>query len=126
MDKEAQQRATSTYLVQRVMPMLPRLLCEDLCSLNPGVERLTFSVEWEMTPDGVVKSEWFGRGIIKSCAKLDYGVAQRVIEARDEGRAGVDELLEAVNDPSAPSRLAPRMADPGRGIHRRWQRLSVC
>jgi len=113
LDKEAQQRATSTYLVQRVMPMLPRLLCEDLCSLNPGVERLTFSVEWEMTPDGVVKSEWFGRGIIKSCAKLDYGVAQRVIEARDEGRTGVDELLEAVNDPSGPVKVGPEDGGPG-------------
>lgn len=60
LDVEAAQRGTSTYLVQRVMPMLPRLLCEDLCSLNPGVERLTFSVEWEMTPDGEVISEWRG------------------------------------------------------------------
>ena len=113
LDEEARRRATSTYLVQRVMPMLPRLLCEDLCSLNPGVERLTFSVEWEMTPDGQIISEWFGRGIIKSCAKLDYGVAQRVIEARDEGRTGVDELMEAVNDQSGPVKVSPEDGGPG-------------
>jgi exoribonuclease R len=44
LDKEARLRTTSVYLVHRVIPMLPRLLCEKLCSLNPGVDRLTFSV----------------------------------------------------------------------------------
>lgn len=48
LDREAGMRATSTYLVQRVIPMLPKLLCEELCSLNPGVERLSFSVVWDM------------------------------------------------------------------------------
>lgn len=49
LDVEARQRATSTYFVQRVVPMLPRLLCEELCSLNPGVPRLSFSVECAVT-----------------------------------------------------------------------------
>ena len=106
LDDEARLRGTSTYLVQRVMPMLPRLLCEDLCSLNPGTERLTFSVEWTMTPDGVVLDEWFGRGVIRSCAKLDYATAQRVIEARDAGRTGADELEAAAADPDGPVRVA--------------------
>ena len=96
LDDEARKRATSTYLVDRVMPMLPRLLCEDLCSLNPGVERLTFSAEWVMTTEGKVLSEWFGRGVIRSCAKLDYGTAQLIIDARDNGGTGVDALLQAV------------------------------
>ena len=106
LDDEARLRGTSTYLVQRVMPMLPRLLCEDLCSLNPGTERLTFSVEWTMTGDGEVLDEWFGRGVIRSCAKLDYATAQRVIEARDAGRTGADELEAAAADPDGPVRVA--------------------
>ena len=65
LDREARSRATSVYLVQRVIPMLPALLCEELCSLNPGVERLAFSVCWKMTPDGEVVGTWFGRTIIK-------------------------------------------------------------
>ena len=96
LDDEARRRGTSTYLVSEVMPMLPRLLCEDLCSLNPGVERLTFSAEWEMSAEGEVRSEWFGRGVIRSCAKLDYGTAQAVIDARDAGGSGVEALEEAV------------------------------
>jgi exoribonuclease R len=52
LDVEAGKRATSTYLVQRVIPMLPPLLCEQLCSLNPGVERLSFSVVWDMDQQG--------------------------------------------------------------------------
>ena len=87
--------------------MLPRLLCEDLCSLNPGVERLTFSVEWEMTPEGEILSEWFGRGVIRSCAKLDYGTAQQVIEALDEGRTGAEELLAAAAIENGPVKVGP-------------------
>jgi protein SSD1 len=49
---EAQRRATSVYLVNGVVPMLPSVLCEDLCSLNPNVDRLAFSVVWRMTRDG--------------------------------------------------------------------------
>ena len=48
LDQEAEHRATSVYLVQQVIPMLPRTLCENLCSLNPSLDRLTFSVQWVM------------------------------------------------------------------------------
>ena len=51
LDKEAGTRSTSVYLVQRVIPMLPSLLCEELCSLNPGVDRFAFSVVWELEMD---------------------------------------------------------------------------
>ena len=54
LDEEAQRRSTSTYLPDRVIPMLPRALCEELCSLNAGVERLAFSVEWTLAPDGTI------------------------------------------------------------------------
>ena len=55
-DKCASERTTSVYLVQKVIPMLPRLLCEQLCSLNPAVDRLTFSVIWKIKSNGDVCS----------------------------------------------------------------------
>jgi DIS3-like exonuclease 2 len=54
-DKYASERTTSVYLVQKVIPMLPRLLCEQLCSLNPATDRLTFSVIWRIKSNGEVK-----------------------------------------------------------------------
>ncbi|KAL7327235.1 hypothetical protein PS15p_209457 [Mucor circinelloides] len=83
LDHEAFDRGTSTYLCDRVIPMLPSLLCEQLCSLNPGVERLAFSVIWKMDGTGNIKDTWFGKSVIKSCAKLAYEDAQSVIE--DQG-----------------------------------------
>ena len=54
------------YLVHRVIPMLPRPLCEDLCSLNPDADRLAFSVEWLIREeDGTVEEQWFGRTVIR-------------------------------------------------------------
>ncbi|KAF7652878.1 hypothetical protein LDENG_00091060 [Lucifuga dentata] len=84
LDAIASQRATSVYLVQKVIPMLPRLLCEELCSLNPLTDRLTFSVIWKITPQGKILSEWFGRSVIRSCVKLTYDHAQSMIEAPEK------------------------------------------
>uniref|UniRef100_A0A1A7XSY2 DIS3-like exonuclease 2 n=2 Tax=Iconisemion striatum TaxID=60296 RepID=A0A1A7XSY2_9TELE len=84
LDAIASQRATSVYLVQKVIPMLPRLLCEELCSLNPLSDRLTFSVIWKITPDGKILDEWFGRSVIRSCVKLSYDHAQSLIEAPEK------------------------------------------
>nr|CAG4641601.1 EOG090X047D [Eurycercus lamellatus] len=84
LDGIASQRATSTYLVDRVIPMLPSVLCEHVCSLNPGEDRLAFSVEWIITDKGEILEEWFGRSIIKSCVKLSYDHAQAVIEGKEE------------------------------------------
>ncbi|XP_027541530.1 DIS3-like exonuclease 2 isoform X1 [Neopelma chrysocephalum] len=81
LDKVASERATSVYLVQKVIPMLPRLLCEELCSLNPMQDRLTFSVMWKLTPEGKILDEWFGRTVICSCVKLSYEHAQIMIES---------------------------------------------
>lgn len=78
--QEARRRSTSVYLIQRVLPMLPPLLCEQLCSLNPGVDRLAFSVIWELTPRGDIVRQWMGRTVITSCCKLAYGHAQAMIE----------------------------------------------
>jgi len=158
LDREAARRGTSTYLVQRVVPMLPRLLCERLCSLNPGEDRLAFSVVWEVeltepgdggraggsssegeVEDGAgeadedggedgdgdggedgdgdedededarwrrerrrrraaarglpgvrVLSEWAGRTVIRSCAKLAYPMVQQMIDAAAGATRGGD------------------------------------
>ncbi|XP_072428623.1 DIS3-like exonuclease 2 isoform X1 [Chiloscyllium punctatum] len=80
LDTMASKRATSVYLVQKVIPMLPRLLCEELCSLNPMQDKLAFSVIWTLTPQGKILSQWYGRTIIRSCVKLSYNHAQSIIE----------------------------------------------
>lgn len=76
LDSWAEHRATSVYLVHKVIPMLPRILCEELCSLNSGVDRLCFSVVWKMDENAQIKDQWFGRTIIHSCVKLAYEHAQ--------------------------------------------------
>ena len=82
-DDIARERTTSVYLVQKVIPMLPRKLCENLCSLNPGVDRFSFSVLWHMKKDGTVLSTKFGKSLISSCCKLHYEHAQDMIEDAD-------------------------------------------
>jgi len=85
-DQIASNRCTSTYMPDRVISMLPRRLCEHLCSLNPGVDRLSYSVVFEMSPDGKrVGTPWYGRGIIRSCAKLAYEHAQVFIDEHNKG-----------------------------------------
>lgn len=79
-DYYARQRTTSVYLVDRVIPMLPRVLCEEMCSLNPNEPKLTYSVIWKMDKYGHIIDEWFGRTIIKSCVKLAYEEAQDLID----------------------------------------------
>jgi len=82
LDEMARRRSTSTYLVQKAIPMLPRVLCEDLCSLNPGVDRLAFSVVWTLNESGQILEEWFGRTVIRSCCRLTYDIAQKIIEEK--------------------------------------------
>ena len=79
-DKEARERGTSVYLVDRTVPMLPEKLCNKLCSLRQDEDKLTYSVVFEIGPKGAVKSRWFGRTVIRSNARLDYEQAQAVIE----------------------------------------------
>ena len=83
LDSIAAKRSTTTYLVQRCYPMLPRLLCENLCSLTENEDRLAFSVIWKFDAGGKIVDEWFGKTVINSCAKLAYDHAQAVIEEPD-------------------------------------------
>ena len=90
-DKEAVSRATSVYLVDRVVPMLPEVLSNNVCSLRPNEEKLCFSSVFEMTDDAEVVAEWFGRTIINSDRRFTYEEAQLVIET-EEGDFS-DEIL---------------------------------
>ena len=80
-DKEARERGTSVYLVDRTVPMLPEKLCNKLCSLRPHEDKLTFAVVCEITPKAAIKSRWIGRTVINSDFRLDYEQAQSIIEA---------------------------------------------
>lgn len=82
-DLEAFDRATSVYLVDRVVPMLPEKLSNNLCSLRPNEDKLCFSVIVEMTPGAEVVDEWFGRTVINSDKRFDYDQAQQIIETGD-------------------------------------------
>lgn len=82
-DKEAIARATSVYLVDRVVPMLPEVLSNNVCSLRPNEEKLCFSSVFEMTDDAEVVAEWFGRTIINSDRRFTYEEAQQVIETEE-------------------------------------------
>ena len=83
-DKEAEARGTSVYLVDRTVPMLPEKLCNKLCSLRPNEEKLTFSAVFEMTPLGRIVSQWFGKTVIYSDFRFAYEEAQAIIEAGPE------------------------------------------
>ncbi|CAK8561942.1 unnamed protein product [Lathyrus sativus] len=76
LDDEASQRGTSVYLVERRIDMLPKPLTEDVCSLRSDVERLAFSVIWEMTPEADIISTRYTKSVIKSAAALSYVEAQ--------------------------------------------------
>ncbi len=80
-DKEAQERGTSVYLVDRTVPMLPEKLSNKLCSLRPQEEKLTFSAVFEVTPQAKVINPWFGRTNIISDYRFDYEGAQAIIDA---------------------------------------------
>ena len=83
-DKEAQARGTSVYLVDRTVPMLPEKLSNKLCSLRPGEEKLCFSAVFEITPQAKVINPWFGRTEIISDYRFDYEGAQAIIDAGDK------------------------------------------
>ena len=79
-DDEAVKRATSIYLVDRTIPMLPEVLSNELCSLNPNEEKLTFSAVFEMDREGNVLERWFGRTITISDRRFSYEEAQEVLD----------------------------------------------
>ncbi|WP_339699850.1 ribonuclease R [uncultured Roseivirga sp.] len=81
LEKEAVNRATSVYLVDRTIPMLPERLSNGLCSLRPNEDKLTFSAVFELDENANIKNEWFGRTIIHSDRRFTYEEAQERIES---------------------------------------------
>ena len=80
LDDEAYKRATSVYLVDRVVPMLPEVLSNNACSLRPNEEKLTFSAVFEINNQAIIQNEWFGRTVTYSDARFAYEEAQHIIE----------------------------------------------
>lgn len=80
LDAEAQVRATSVYLSQGKLPMLPTSLSEAVGSLNPGMVKLAFSIIWDISAGGEIVDRWIGRSIIQSCCKLSYKNVQDIID----------------------------------------------
>ena len=124
LDDEAFERATSVYLVDRVVPMLPEVLSNEACSLRPHEEKYTFSAIFEINEDARVISEWFGRTVINSNERFAYEEAQHIIETgsveipreisiREEAYTVSNEIKEAtiIMDRLAKLMRARRMND---------------
>ncbi len=94
LDNDAFDRATSVYLVDRTVPMLPERLSNALCSLRPNEDKLTFAAVFEMDEKGKVLKEWFGRTVIHSDHRFSYEQAQEVIES---GEGKFAEELKILN-----------------------------
>jgi ribonuclease R/exosome complex exonuclease DIS3/RRP44 len=80
LDREAYERGTSVYLVDRVVPMLPEILSNNVCSLRPNEEKLTFSVVFEIDDKAHIIKQWFGKTVILSDQRFAYEDAQAIIE----------------------------------------------
>ncbi len=100
LEQEAFMRATSVYLVDRVVPMLPEKLSNGLCSLRPNEDKLTFSAVFEVTPQAKVVKEWFGRTVIHSDKRFSYEEAQEVIGIGELGIRNQDVLNNVIEEES--------------------------
>ncbi|WP_209388648.1 ribonuclease R [Chryseobacterium sp. RR2-3-20] len=83
LDDEAYERATSVYLVDRVVPMLPEVLSNDVCSLRPNEDKYTFSAIFELNDKAEIQKQWFGRTVIHSDRRFTYEEAQERIETQE-------------------------------------------
>lgn len=93
LDKEAYLRATSVYLPDRVLPMLPERLSNELCSLRPNEDKYTFSAIFEINKQGKIKDYWLGRTVIRSVRRYTYEEVQEIIEGADGDNKDVIMLL---------------------------------
>lgn len=84
LDRESEKRGLSVYLVDRTIPMLPEILSNDLCSLNPDEDKFTFSAIFKMTKEGKVLDEWFGRTVIHSNKRFTYEEANDIITSKKD------------------------------------------
>lgn len=84
LDNEARHRATSVYLVDRTIPMLPEELSNDICSLVPYQDRLVFSAVFTVAHDGRILERWFGKSVIRSAHRFTYQSAQDVLDGKED------------------------------------------
>lgn len=102
LDQEARERGTSVYLVDRVIPMLPEVLSNDLCSLRPNEDRLAFSAVFELDKEAKIIDAWYGQTIIHSDKRFSYEEAQKIIDEQS------GELLVELNQLMKLSRIMRR------------------
>jgi len=95
LEKVAFERATSVYLVDRVVPMLPERLSNNICSLRPNEEKLCYSAVFELDEKADILDQWIGRTVIKSDKRFDYDEAQKIIET---GKGEFSAELKVLND----------------------------
>ncbi|MBP7076820.1 MAG: ribonuclease R [Bacteroidales bacterium] len=93
-DTEAQERATSVYLVDRVVPMLPERLSNEICSLQPHVDKLCFSAVFILDSTAKILDEWYGKTVINSNRRFNYEEVQKII---DTGQGDLSKEIAAVN-----------------------------
>ena len=96
LDLEAYRRATSVYLPDRVLPMLPERLSNELCSLRPDEEKYTFSAVFHLTRQGRIKDYWLGKTVIKSQRRYSYEEVQEIIEGADGDNKEILLLLNEI------------------------------
>lgn len=112
-DEEAMARATSVYLVDRVVPMLPEILSNEICSLKPHEDKLCFSAVFEMDEKANIYHEWYGKTVIHSHHRFTYEEAQEIIENREGIYANELLLLNKI----AKKMRADRMKNGALEIH---------
>ena len=102
LDREARERGTSVYLVDRVIPMLPKELSNGICSLNEGVDRLSMACEMEISPEGKVTSYEICPTVIRVYRRLTYNVVNKILVAKEEAfvrdNEDIVEMLETLRD----------------------------
>lgn len=101
LDREAYERGTSVYLVDRCVPMIPERLSNGLCSLRPNEDKLCFSAVFKLDRNGVVTEEWFGRTIINSDCRFSYEEAQVIIETKVFDLQAQIDVLGQTKEPMA-------------------------
>ncbi len=95
LDKEAYERGTSVYLVDRTIPMLPEILSNNLCSLRPHEDKLCYSAIFDLDDNAKIHKEWFGHTIINSDHRFNYEEAQQIIES---GEGDFADILLKLNE----------------------------
>lgn len=107
LDKEALKRATSVYMPHKVIPMLPKKLSNGICSLNPGTDRLTFTVFMEIDKDGKIVSHRLVKSVIHSCERLTYNNVNKLLDGDTRLRERYSEIVPVLE---AMDRLSDKLA----------------